>query len=177
MFSVIVVCIFYAYLWFSENFTNHTVGVNDDIVDEYSKELQNLYRKLNPNEDDLIRFFSLKDIFSLNKYPLDPSVVEKVPLNHYLGTQIEEASDLCRKLLVHSCDTDAGELRKNVTTEGHPRLYLYRGFSRFMEEDLVDHPFTKDMSRKGYKKTISKIAFEMIKVCDSFVIHSFLHDY
>lgn len=155
---------------FLEIFTNHAVGVNDDIVDEYSRELQNLYKKLNPKGDELIRFRSLKDIFSLDKYPLDPSVVENVPLNHYLGTQIEEASDLCRKLLVHSCDTDSGELRKNVTTEGHPRLYLYRGFSRFMEEDLVDHPFTKDLSRKGYKKTISKIAFEMIKVCYSIIL-------
>lgn len=133
-------------------------------MDDYSKELRSLYKKLNNTGDDIIRFCSLKDIFAFQMFDFKASSVKDSELVNLLGTKVEEESDICRKLLVWSCDTDVGQLAKDINTENHPRLFLFRGFARFMEEDLVGFKIENNLSKKKYKKMISKIAFEMIKV-------------
>lgn len=141
------------------------VGVNDSIVDEYSNYLKKLYKKIKPyGSDESIQFRSLSQLFSLEKFSFDESVTDTDNLNHYLGTQLNPDAELCRKILIQSCDTNSENLKKDITKECHPRLYLYRGFSKFMTEDLALNPLVPKMSRKNYKKMVSKIAFEMIKV-------------
>lgn len=145
-------------------FTNKfLVGVNDSIVGEYFSELHQLYLTLKPVDKDPIKFHSLVDIFSLKTSNFDTTLVDGVVLNHYLDTEIDLESELCRKILEASCDTDCGGLKRDIHTPDHPRLYLYRGFARFMEEDLAMHPIVRG-SRKRFKKIVSKVAFEMIKV-------------
>ncbi|CUM68130.1 uncharacterized protein PRCAT00005847001 [Priceomyces carsonii] len=142
------------------------IGVDDDIVDEYTEKVKNLYSSLDPqNVDEVIKFASLKDIFNFQQFPMKKELVEHVHLEHYLSTKLDDYSELCRKVLVHSCDTDSGKLREDVNTKDHPRLFLYRGFSKFMTEDLASHPVTVKLTRKKFRKVVSRIAFEMIKVC------------
>lgn len=130
---------------------------------EYFFKLYQLYLSVKPLDKNPIRFHSLVDIFSLKTSNFDTTLVDGVVLNHYLDTEIDLESELCRKILEASCDTDCGALRRDIHTPDHPRLYLYRGFARFMEEDLAMHPIVRG-SRKRFKKIVSKVAFEMIKV-------------
>lgn len=92
-------------------------------------------------------------------------MVDDVEILHHLDTNIDDESELCRKILTKSCDTDHGKLEIDIHTPGNPRLNLFRGFSRFMYEDLALHPFTTKLSKKKFKKLVSKVGFEMIKVC------------
>jgi len=150
------------------------IGVDDDVVDRYTERLKELYAKILENEkasdekENLVGFISLKDLFFKKDYDFDENLIADVQLQHYTGTKICEDSELSRRLLMAGCDTDAGKLRSDIDTPDHPRLILYRGFSRFMLEDLALHPHCKTLSRKAFKKVVSKVAFEMIKRNDAY---------
>lgn len=146
------------------------IGVDDDIVSSYTAKLHQLYEKVRIPGVEAIGFCGLNDLFfggaAASKF--DFKFIEDVKLNHYTGTQICSVSDVSRAIMMKGCDTDDGRLRKQIGIDGHPRLHLYRGFSRFMMEDLSRLPFFKDSSKKGFKKIISKIAFNMIKRNDAY---------
>lgn len=144
------------------------IGVDDLKVNRYSQALKDLYLSIKPVDSNPIKFCSLPDIFNLKNSKFEEFLVEDVELGHYLGTEIDAESETCRKILVSTCDTDCGQLRQDITTPGHSRLALFRGFSKFMTEDLVHHPKVSKMSRKQYKKIVSKVAFEMIKRNDAY---------
>ncbi|CAI5755542.1 unnamed protein product [Candida verbasci] len=138
------------------------IAVDDAKVNKYSKLLKELYYKIKPIDFNPITFSSLPEIFKLESFHLCPNV----ELTHYIPTQLDEESEVCRKILVATCDTDAGKLRQDILTDGHPRLALFRGFSKFMTEDLQAHSL--QMTRKKYKKMVANIAFEMIKRNDAY---------
>lgn len=146
------------------------IGVNDDIVSTYTAQLHQLYEKVKIPGVDAIGFCGLNDLFfgGAAASNFNFKFIEEVKLNHYTGTQICSVSDVSRAIMMKGCDTDDGRLRKQISIDGHPRLHLYRGFSRFMMEDLSRLPFFKDTSRKGFKKIISKIAFNMIRRNDAY---------
>lgn len=146
------------------------IGVDDDIVDNYTEHLHQLYEKVKTPGHDAIGFCGLKDLFftGIASEQFDPTWVEEVEVPHYTGTAICPVSDVSRQILMKGCDTDDGRLRKQIGIDGHPRLHLYRGFSRFMMEDLTLLPFFAKSSRKGFKKIISKVAFNMIKRNDAY---------
>lgn len=156
------------------------IGVDDDIVSHYTHKLHELYEKVSSSsseddeededEEDCIGFCGLNELFFTGEATkqFDPLWVHDVELNHLTGTKICSISDVSRQIMMKGCDTDAGKLRRQVTTEGHPRLYLYRGFSRFMMEDLLLLPHFQDHSRKKFKKIIARIAFNMIKRNDAY---------
>lgn len=147
------------------------IGVDDDVVDRYTDRLKYLYNRIVDGDktgEDYIGFVSLKDLFFKKNYEFDEKLIEDVVLPHYTGSKICEDSELSRRLLIAGCDTDAGKLRKDIEQPDHPRLHLYRGFSRFMLEDLALHPYCKTLSRKMFKKVVSKVAFEMIKRNDAY---------
>ena len=144
------------------------IAVDDSKVNRYFEALQELYAKLKPKDANPIRFCSLPVIFNLANSNFNNNLVENVELGHYLGTEIDPQSEICRKILVTSCDTDCGKLRQDITTKGHPRLALFRGFSKFMTEDLALHPNVAGMARKKFKKIVAKVAFEMIKRNDAY---------
>lgn len=164
MFSVIVVSL-HNFFVIDLILTFHIVGVDDDVVDRYSLELQKLYSKLKPDDFDPISFYSMKDIFFHGDSINEIGHLLDFEIEHYLNTTIEPISESCRKLLISTCDTDSGKLKDDIRILNHPRLRLFRGFLKFMSEDLLLHPAAKSLSRKKYKKLVSKIAFEMIKVC------------
>ncbi|CCH43697.1 Spore wall maturation protein DIT1 [Wickerhamomyces ciferrii] len=148
------------------------IGVDDDVVDAYTERLKYFYKhvKLSENADkDYIGFVSLKDLFfKEDAEAFNEELIKDVQLPHYTGSKICEDAELSRRLLIAGCDTDAGKLREDVNTPDHPRLHLYRGFMRFMLEDLALHPVCKKMSKRNFKKTVSRVAFEMIKRNDAY---------
>jgi len=123
-----------------------------------------LYQLIKPKGFCPIRFQSLPQLFSISETNFNLSYVESTQLVYHLQTKITEESDICRKILVRSCDTDCGQLRKDIRTPGHPRVQLYRGFSKFMLEDLALLPTVNNLSKKKLKKIAEKVSFEMIKV-------------
>lgn len=146
------------------------IGVDDDVVSSYTAKLHQLYEKIKIPEVDAIGFCGLNDLFFTGAAAakFKSEWIEDVELDHYTGTQICQVSDVSRAILMKGCDTDDGRLRKQISIDGHPRLHLYRGFSRFMLEDLSRLSFFKGSSRKGFKKVISKIAFNMIRRNDAY---------
>lgn len=154
------------------------IGADDDTVDNFTIQLNSLYKKIKleyGKEDsdyinDSIRFFGLKDIFySENSGALfDEAWLASVHLEHYTVSKIEKESEICRKIMIAACDSDNGRLSEQVRIHNHPRLFLYRGFTKFMEEDISKLGFVSNLSRKQQKKLAAKIAFEMIKRNDAY---------
>ncbi|KAK6459086.1 Pyoverdine/dityrosine biosynthesis protein-domain-containing protein [Scheffersomyces xylosifermentans] len=144
------------------------IAVDDNIVNEYGRALKELYLRIKPEDSNPVRFCSLPEIFSLESSNFLEDTLEDVELGHYLPTIIDDESELCRKILVTACDTDSGKLREDIKTDNHPRLHLFRGFSKFMTEDLANHPKISDISKKKFKKIVANVAFEMIKRNDAY---------
>lgn len=142
------------------------IAVDDSKVNRYSAALKQMYKKIKQADTSPIKFCSLPEIFEFSKEL--PAMVEHVDLGHFLGTEIDPVSEVCRKILMSSCDTDNGKLREDIKTPGHARLYLFRGFSKFMTEDLQFHPKAGKMTRKKFKKIVSQVAYEMIKRNDAY---------
>ncbi|AET39577.1 Dit1p Ecym_4541 [Eremothecium cymbalariae DBVPG len=146
------------------------IGVDDDVVDNYTASLHKLYKNIAKPGSDSIGFCGLKDVFFSGNAAgsFNVSSIPDIELDHHCGTKICPDSELSRKILMKGCDTDDGRLRKQIEIPNHPRLHLYRGFSRFMVEDLCLLPFFENVSRKYFKKTVCKVAFEMIKRNDAY---------
>ncbi|CAR24728.1 Dit1p [Lachancea thermotolerans CBS 6340] len=146
------------------------IGVDDDVVDEYTDRLHGFYQNLAVPGNDAIGFAGLKELFFTGETVLDfdEEMVSDIELPHYTGSKICENSELSRRILMKGFDTDDGSLRKQILIPGHPRLHLFRGFSKFMIDDLSHLAHFKNVSRKCFKKVVSKVAFEMIKRNDAY---------
>lgn len=145
------------------------IGVDDDKVDDFSALLHKLFKGIAP-ESENIGFVGLKDVFfnGAGASRFNNKWVSEIELKHYCGTKINPDAELCRQILMMGCDTDCGKLKTQIEIPNHPRLHLYRGFSRFMVEDLCLLPFFENASRKYFKRTVCKVAFEMIKRNDAY---------
>lgn len=149
------------------------IGADDGVIDEYGEQLRQLYEVIkeeNKDEEDFIGFFGLKDVFYTEKSGklFIDDWLQDMMLPHYTGSKIDYESEVCRKIMMAACDTDNGRLRQQINIPDHPRLLLYRGFTRFMEEDICRLPSIQHLSRKQQKKVAAKIAFEMIKRNDAY---------
>lgn len=133
------------------------VNVNDAEVDEYNAELKRLNQEFGSPS---IRFFGLADIFG-DKQP--SLALASVP--HPVDTVIDEKTDVYRRLLMSTCDVDDGLLARDIGTPHHPRLKLYLGFKKFMSSDLIQYKKQHRVSTLQFRRMISQVAFEMIKVC------------
>ncbi|KAI5954370.1 DIT1 [Candida jiufengensis] len=138
------------------------IAVDDLKVNQYSIALKHLYKRITP-KNSIIKFNSLPEIFkNYDNVPIN------IDLQHFLGTKLDYESETCRKIMMLSCDTDNGKLKNDINTPNHPRLSLFRGFSKFMTEDLQFHPEVSSITRKKFKKIVSQVAFEMIKRNDAY---------
>ena len=143
-----------------------TVGVDDGEVTRYNGRLKELNEKINASCPS-ISFTSLPDAFFPSPAIKDlfrKEWVEKVDVPNLIGTKQTTEADLCRKLLMSCCQADSENLKLSVKDPESPILPLYRGFSRFMLEDLACHPLCASMSQSKRRKLSSTVAFEMIKV-------------
>lgn len=146
------------------------IGVDDDVVNSYTAKLHQFYDKIAVPGVDAIGFCGLNDLFFSGAAAtrFHPQLIEEMEIEHFTGSKICAMSDVSRAILMKGCDTDDGRLRKQISIDGHPRLNLYRGFSRFMMEDLSRLPNFEKASKKSFKKVVSKIAFNMIKRNDAY---------
>lgn len=137
------------------------IGVDDGVVDRYGEQLKQLYRQI--SKENTIGFRSLPELFTSSLGQFDQSYTSKVALPHYLNTEIKAEAEVCREILMCGCSTDPAILRGMIDANDPAKIALYRGFSKFMLEDLAEQPATFSLGNKARRKLASKVAFEMIK--------------
>ncbi|KAI1209608.1 Pyoverdine/dityrosine biosynthesis protein-domain-containing protein [Annulohypoxylon truncatum] len=144
------------------------IGVDDEDVDLYGLKLIKMNRAigLRRGNPDRVGFKSLVDLFELDgryKHKLARLSKLDIPtIDHHVETRVTTEAELCRRILMAGCQSQRSGLRARIESQDAAILALYRGFSRFMLEDLEHHPFTRTMSRSKQKKLSAKVAFEMI---------------
>lgn len=144
------------------------IHVDDEMVDLYFMKLEAIYQEIKPPGFDGIVFRGLNDCFESDQRSIVAELLNTVEVDHHIPTQLDVETELNRKVLMLGCDDNADLLRKQIMTPNHPRLYLYRGFNKFMCEDLSKTAFAKSISRKKYKKLVLQVAFEMIRRNDAY---------
>lgn len=111
---------------------------------------------------DRVGFKSLIDLFDLKSSGEIVSKLDIPGIDHFLNTKATNEAELSRQVLMSGCQSEKANLRRRIDSQEPSILALYRGFSRFMLEDLDLHPYTKPMSRSQRKKLAVKVSFEMI---------------
>ncbi|KAE8381570.1 Pyoverdine/dityrosine biosynthesis protein-domain-containing protein [Aspergillus bertholletiae] len=140
------------------------IGVDDKTVDQYGEHLKVLNSAISlamGEKVERVQFQSLVDLFNLTS--LSPTSVLSLPeLQHDLTTSLDDTAELCRRILVAGCQPSKESLRTQIESGDESTLALYRGFSRFMLQDLDQHPLTQSQSRSQRKKLATRVSFEMI---------------
>lgn len=144
------------------------INVDDDAVDRYTEHLIKVYHKVKPKGFEGVYFRGLNDCFKSETRKAVEPILNCVGLDHYLDTELDEQTELNRKVLMLACDDNASTLRDEIKTPGHPRLYLYRGFNKFMAEDLENTRKAQLLSGKKFKRMVASVAFEMIRRNDAY---------
>ncbi|KAI2620438.1 Pyoverdine/dityrosine biosynthesis protein-domain-containing protein [Hypoxylon sp. NC1633] len=150
------------------------IGVDDQDVDSYGQKLIEMNHSiaLQKGNPDRVGFKSLIDLFGLwtgsgEKPSWLPELTRNLqsitpPIDHHVETKKTLEAELCRCILMAGCQSQRSVLRERIESQDAATLALYRGFSRFMLEDLELHPLTQSMTRSKQKKLSSNVAFEMI---------------
>ncbi|KAG5979727.1 hypothetical protein E4U43_006845 [Claviceps pusilla] len=147
------------------------VGVDDHVVDWYGARLEAMNQdivKLHGGKDR-IGFRSLPELFAFHYDGGDElsgarDVISMLPeLVHHIATKMTREAELCRQILVMGFQLDDVELRNMLSSQDTSMVALYRGFSRFMLEDLTTNKYTSHLSRSQLRKKSAKVAFEMIQ--------------
>lgn len=144
------------------------VNVDDDVVDTFTEELKKIYKRIRPEGFDNLFFKGLNECFESESKGDVANFLLGYSVDHYLPTILDAETEVNRKILMLGCDDSADLIREQIRTPGHPRLYLYRGFNKFMKEDLINTPIAKMTSAKKFKKMVSGVAFEMIRRNDAY---------
>jgi pyoverdine/dityrosine biosynthesis protein Dit1 len=142
--------------------------VDDETVDRYGDALRamnsSIQRELGGRER--IVFRGLVDLFDVGAE--DATILDEKldlkPINHFIKTTSTTEAELCRKILMAGCESEREGVRSRIEGNDHAIISLYRGFSKFMLEDLSLHPATASLSKSQRRKLSSKVAFEMIMV-------------
>ncbi|KAK3385791.1 Pyoverdine/dityrosine biosynthesis protein-domain-containing protein [Podospora didyma] len=100
-----------------------------------------------------IRIVSDGHVFS-DCIGVDDATVDKY------GAQLKEMNHM----LMASFKPQESTIRAQIESQDAAILALYRGFSRFMLEDLETRPATHGLSRSQQRKLVKRTSFEMIMV-------------
>ncbi|KAI5865800.1 Pyoverdine/dityrosine biosynthesis protein-domain-containing protein [Durotheca rogersii] len=142
------------------------VGVDDQTVDSYGRKLHQINHDigLKRGTTDRVGFKSIVDLFELDRLQtwFKASQLDMPTIDHHIKTQLAAESEMSRRILMAGCRSHSSTLRNQIESQNPAILALYRGFSRFMLEDLKFNRSTCSKSRSGQKKLSTKIAFEMI---------------
>ncbi|KAI1082062.1 pyoverdine/dityrosine biosynthesis protein [Whalleya microplaca] len=146
------------------------IGADDENVDTYGQKLIEMNYAIGRRRgnSDRVGFKSLVDLFELDKSQSRfersklASKLNMPPIIHHVETRVTDEAELCRRILMTGCQPQTSAVRARIDSQDAAIIALYRGFSRFMLEDLELHPFTQGMSRSKQKKLSTKVAFEMI---------------
>ncbi|KAJ4286183.1 cytochrome P450-dit2 [Collariella sp. IMI 366227] len=146
------------------------IGVDDVDVDGYGEKLKKMNEAIGLRRGSTTRvgFKSLVDLFQLASVGPQGNLagltgILNVPnIDHHVKTEVTEEAELCRRILMAGCGPQKTAVRAKIDSKDPAITALYRGFSRFMLEDLEHHPHTQGLSRSQQKKLSAKVAFEMI---------------
>ncbi|KAL2169039.1 hypothetical protein VTG60DRAFT_6538 [Thermothelomyces hinnuleus] len=147
------------------------IGVDDADVDAYGEKLKQMNHAIGVRRGNTNRvgFKSLVDLFRLSTSGAHgglPALAQRLSLlpsiDHHVSTKLTEEAELCRRILMAGCGPRRSAVRAKIDSKDPAITALYRGFSRFMLEDLEHHPHTRNLTRSQQKKLSAKVAFEMI---------------
>ncbi|KAJ9667592.1 dityrosine synthesis enzyme [Coniosporium apollinis] len=139
------------------------IGVDDEVVDTYSAQLIEMKDIIFGAEAHKIQFFGLPQLMALKSSEPPLTYVSRIELPNYVETSHTGDGSLCRKLMTTGFGIDGSALRHKIDSGDRAALALYRGFSRFMLEDLSHNGFMLKQSKSKQKRIAPKIAFEMLK--------------
>ncbi|GAB0134077.1 hypothetical protein EsDP_00002462 [Epichloe bromicola] len=157
------------------------IGVDDDVVDTYSAHLQAMNQEIVRLQggEDSIGFMSLPELFASRdgeKLSGARGAISMLPeICHHIPTKMTDEAEMCRKILVMGFQLDDAELRKLLSTQDASTIALYRGFSKFMLEDLTTNKYTSHLSRSQLRKKSAKVAFEMIQILFPYHVRLSIH--
>jgi pyoverdine/dityrosine biosynthesis protein Dit1 len=147
------------------------IGVDDEVVTEYNARLRKMadlvqYRSHEEGLDGCITFRNLHDI--LQPVPwvrnfFQEAFVDLEAINHPVRTSRTPQDDTNRAVLLQACASNQGHIQNVIRQDpSHSITMLYRGFSRFMLDDLSAHADCKSKSKSQRKKLAEKVAMEMM---------------
>lgn len=135
-------------------------------MDKYSKDLAEMRDRLfGANAGREMPFMGLREIFRVDEEQsnLLQEITFETPIPTLISTAHTAEANLCRYLLAAGSGVDGVALRERIKSSDAAALSLYRGFTKFMREDLAFHPAMRDISKRKQKKLAALIAFEMLK--------------
>ncbi|KYK57098.1 Pyoverdine biosynthesis [Drechmeria coniospora] len=144
------------------------IGVDDAVVDGYGAQLIAMNEDIASSRGgvDRIGFKSLVDIFAPDRCVLDrrDCMLDRIPcIQHDIQTKQTTEAETCRRILRLGFQLHDSALRESIDNQDKGILALYRGFSKFMLEDLELNPYTNGLSQSKRRKLAAKVAFEMIQ--------------
>jgi pyoverdine/dityrosine biosynthesis protein Dit1 len=151
------------------------VGTDDAVVTQYTQHLEEmaatvraqLFRFTGETYDDPITFHGLHEILFPMKWInvfFRQYFARVEDVQHPVETARTVRDDTNRGLLLRSCSACHKTLERAVHYNCESSLtLLYRGFSRFMLDDLKFHPDGQNKSKSQRKKLSEKVALEMMR--------------
>lgn len=138
------------------------VGVDDSEADRYGAQLIAMNNALFGKESDRIAFLGLRALLRLAD--LDNAILpgEEETRRSPMDTVHTAEAESCRRVLIAACGISARALREKIEASDPATLALYRGFSKFVQQDLSAHVSVKSMSGKRRQKMAKLVAFEML---------------
>jgi pyoverdine/dityrosine biosynthesis protein Dit1 len=145
--------------------------VDDSDVDEYGEKLRDMNTGVGTRDGghaDRICFRSLTNLLYVSDKDTDHQLLAArftlQPIRHHINVRTHDSAELCRRILKTGFLPDNDDLRSRIDAQDPSTLALYRGFSRFMFEDLKQSRHMTDLSKSQRRTLSTRIAFEMIQV-------------
>lgn len=147
-------------------------GTDDDLVDFYNHKLKAMAACFRAEQPEKIKggieFYGLAELLFPGLDNTSQLLFRNIPtlssVVHPVTTKINIENDIHRQLMLDIWSPVEGFLRDLIKEiPDHALTALYRGFSRFMFEDLAHHPDFKGASVSQRKKAAEKVAFVMIQ--------------
>lgn len=124
---------------------------------------------------DRIGFRSLPELFDYDGLvgASEVPLVTDPPLKpRLIGTKTTAKAELCRRILDMGFRPGDAEPMEDLIARDPALLALYRGFSKFMLEDLATNQYTRHLSRSQLRRKASEVAKEMMQVRLLPLLHS-----
>lgn len=146
-------------------------GTDDDKVTEYNIHLKSMLEAVKVEASyhyNDIKFCDLEELM-LDDHDQKCEVAEIFPepiraITHPVRTRVNQNNDLCRMFLVATCAPSRSIVEDLIkVAPGHAVTAIYRGFSRFMMQDLAFHPDMRRRTITQRKKLAEEAALEMIR--------------
>ncbi|RKO83929.1 Pyoverdine/dityrosine biosynthesis protein-domain-containing protein, partial [Blyttiomyces helicus] len=153
------------------------IGVNDVLVAEYGRVMRRMAADIAADEK-LFEFHGLDDLLHIEPRPAFSDEAThfqdylpnfaSVPLVQPLATDRQSSADDARRVMQDQFGTDPADLKIKIRDD-MATTNLYRGFSRFLLDDIANHPTLLALPSKNAKKKLcSQLAFEMIQRNNSY---------